>query len=99
MVIYSQHVFAHCLIEKILPITEQHKVPSEPVINTPEPPKMMILYDKSELVFGGIFGTNKNNDELMRNEKSNIREINEVKGFSDSWSTGLQNICQWWAVN
>lgn len=54
----------------------------------------MIFYNTSKLAFGGIFRTNENNDELMRNEKCNTREITEAKGLSDCWSTGLQNNTQ-----
>jgi hypothetical protein len=63
VVFNSQHVLNH-LIEKVLPLAQQHEVPSEPPINFPKPPDMMKLGTESELAFVYKFGTNKDIEEL-----------------------------------
>ena len=90
VVFNSQQLLNH-LIEKVIPMTGQQEVPSEPPINFPEPPEMMTLGTESELAFVYKFGTIENIQE-MKASAATRRDTMEAEGKSDCWAARQQNI-------
>ena len=90
VVFNSQQLLNH-LIEKVIPMTGQQEVPSEPLINFPEPLDMMILGTESELTFVYKFGTIENIQELKTSAASRSDTM-EAEGTSDCWAARQQSI-------
>ena len=84
VVFNSQQLLNH-LIEKVIPMTGQREVPSEPPISFPEPQEMMTLGTESELAFVYKFGTIENIQEMKaRQPQEEIiwkQMVNQIVGL------------------